>query len=51
MEKFLLALLALPQELNVVNNEHINRAKLPLEARHVALLDCGDKPVDKFLAA
>jgi hypothetical protein len=50
VEEFLLALLAFAKELDIINNQHINRTELLLEACKIALLDCGDEPVDEFLA-
>ncbi len=51
MEEFLLALLALTEELDVVDDEHIDGAELALKAGEVALLDCADEAVDEIFAA
>ena len=51
VEKFLLALLSLAEELDVVDYEHIDGAELVLETREVALFDCADEFIDEFFAA
>jgi len=45
MEKFLLALFALPEELDIIDDEHVNTAKLSLETEQITFLDCVDESV------
>ncbi len=51
MEKLLLALLPFTQKLDIIDNQHINRAKLALKANQITLFYCPDEPVDKIFAA
>ena len=51
VEKFLLALLAFPQKLHVIDNKGIDGAEPALEAGQIALFDCLDKTIHKFFAA
>ena len=50
VEEFLLALLALAEELDIVDDQQIDRAELPLEVGHGALLDGGDEAVHERFA-
>ncbi len=51
VEEFLLALLALTEKLDIIDDEHINGAELALKAGEVALLNCADESVDEILTA
>ncbi len=50
MEEFLLTLLTLTQELDVIDNERINGAKLALKTSQVSLLDRSYKSIDEIFA-
>jgi hypothetical protein len=51
VKKFLLALFAFAEELDVVNYDGIDRAESALKTRQVALFDCLDEAIDELLAA
>ncbi len=48
MKKFLLAVFTLPQELNVVDYQYVDSAKLALKAGRISFLDCPYKSVDEI---
>jgi len=51
VEKFLLALLAFPQKLHVINNKGIDGAEAALETGQITLFDCLNETVYEPLAA
>ena len=50
MKKFFLALLPFVKELDIINDEYIDGAKLVLEIEDIAFFNCSDEPVDKLFA-
>ena len=51
MEEFLLAVLTFPQELNIVDYQRIDGAKLTLKAGQISFFDSPYKPVDEIFTA